>query len=54
MKKKSLNSSKFTKISKMKTIKIKEQTHQELREYQIKNKLKTLDEAVNRLLKCKN
>ena len=35
----------------MKTIKIKEKTHQKLREYQIKNKLKTIDEAINKLLK---
>lgn len=49
MKKINLNS-KITKISKMKTMKIKEETHNKLRIYQIKNKLKTIDEAINRLL----
>ena len=38
----------------MKTIKIKEDTHNELRLYQIKNKLKTIDEAISKLLKGQN
>jgi hypothetical protein len=35
----------------LKTIKIKEKTHHKLSMYKVKNKLKSLDEAINKLLK---
>ncbi len=35
----------------LKTIKIKEKTHYKLSIYKVKNKLKSLDEAINKLLK---
>jgi hypothetical protein len=35
----------------MKTLKIKEKTHHKLNLYKVKNKLKTLDEAINKLLR---
>lgn len=50
MKAKDLNS-KITNISNMKTIKIRQKTHEKLRLYQIKNKLETIDKAIEKLLK---
>ena len=51
IKTKYLKSSKVTNISKMKTIKIKEKTHYYLNLFRVKNRFKSLDEAINKLLK---
>lgn len=50
-KNKDLNSSKFTNISNMKTIKIKEEIHHKLNLYRVKNRLRSLSKAIEELLK---